>query len=65
MGLTFQLWHDVERNTASTYVLQTYYGANYALHHEGAWVERMYSPYSFLTTALDGVSGQHHSPAAL
>jgi hypothetical protein len=27
--------------------------------------ERRYSSYSFLTWALDGVSGQHHAPAAL
>jgi hypothetical protein len=25
----------------------------------------MYSSYSFTTLALDGVSGQHHSPAVL
>jgi hypothetical protein len=25
----------------------------------------MYSSYSFTTSALDGVSGQHHAPAAL
>jgi hypothetical protein len=32
-----------------------------------AWVERRYmcSSYSFSTSALDGVSGQHHAPAAL
>jgi hypothetical protein len=27
--------------------------------------ERRYSSYSFTTSALDGVSGQHHAPAAL
>jgi hypothetical protein len=27
--------------------------------------ERMYSSYSFTTSALDGVSGQRHAPAAL
>jgi hypothetical protein len=27
--------------------------------------ERRYSSYSFLTSALDGVSGQRHAPAAL
>jgi hypothetical protein len=33
--------------------------------HEGAWGERMYSSYSFTTSALDGVSGQHHASATL
>jgi hypothetical protein len=34
--------------------------------HEGAWVERRYSSYSFSIAALDGyVSGRHHAPAAL
>jgi hypothetical protein len=33
--------------------------------HGGAWGERIYSSYSFLTSALDGVSGQRHAPAAL
>jgi hypothetical protein len=28
-------------------------------------VERRYSSYSLLTSALDGVSGQRHAPAAL
>jgi hypothetical protein len=28
-------------------------------------VERRYSSYSFTTSALDGVSGQRHAPAAL
>jgi hypothetical protein len=32
--------------------------------HAGAWGERRYSSYSFLTSALDGVSGQRHAPAA-
>jgi hypothetical protein len=27
--------------------------------------ERHYSFYSFLTSALDGVNGQHHAPAVL
>jgi hypothetical protein len=27
--------------------------------------ERRYSSYSFTTSALDGVSGQHHTPASL
>jgi hypothetical protein len=27
--------------------------------------ERKYSSYSFMTSALDGVSGQRHAPAAL
>jgi hypothetical protein len=34
-------------------------------HHEGAKEERKYSSYSFLTSALDVVSGQRHTPAAL
>jgi hypothetical protein len=33
--------------------------------HEGAWVARRYSSYSFSTSILDGVSGQHHVPTAL
>jgi hypothetical protein len=37
-----------------------------ATRHGGAWGGgRKYSSYSFLTSALDGVSGQHHAPAAL
>jgi hypothetical protein len=32
--------------------------------YEGAGGERMYSSYSFTTSALDGVSGQRHAPAA-
>jgi hypothetical protein len=36
-----------------------------ATRHGGGWGERRYSSYSFTTTALDGVSGQHHAPAAL
>jgi hypothetical protein len=36
-----------------------------ATRHGGAWRERRYSSYSFLTSALDGVSGQRHAPAAL
>jgi hypothetical protein len=35
------------------------------LRHAGAKGERKHSSYSFLTSALDGVSGQHHAPAAL
>jgi hypothetical protein len=31
----------------------------------GAWEERRYSSYSFLTSALDGVSGQREALAAL
>jgi hypothetical protein len=31
----------------------------------GAWGERSYSSYSFTTSAIDGVSGQRHAPAAL
>jgi hypothetical protein len=27
--------------------------------------ERRYSSYSFMTSALDGVSGQRHAPAAI
>jgi hypothetical protein len=34
-------------------------------HHADDNRERMYSSYSFLTSALEGVSGQSHSPAAL
>jgi hypothetical protein len=30
--------------------------------HRGIWGGRRYSSYSFLTSALDGVSGQHHAP---
>jgi hypothetical protein len=33
--------------------------------HGSASGERRYSSYSFTTSALDGVSGQHHDPAAL
>jgi hypothetical protein len=36
-----------------------------ATRHGGAWKERKYSSYSFSTSALDGVSGQLHAPAAL
>jgi hypothetical protein len=36
-----------------------------ATRHGGAWGERRYSSYSFTTSALDGVSGQRHAPAAL
>jgi hypothetical protein len=34
-------------------------------HHAGAKGEMRYSSYSFLTTTLDGMSGQRHVPAAL
>jgi hypothetical protein len=33
--------------------------------HAGAKGERRYSSYSFLTSALDGVSGHREAPAAL
>jgi hypothetical protein len=33
--------------------------------HAGAEGERLYSCYSFFTSALDGVSGQRYAPAAL
>jgi hypothetical protein len=36
-----------------------------ATRHGGAWGERRCSSYSFSTSALDGVSGQRHAPAAL
>jgi hypothetical protein len=36
-----------------------------ATRHGGTWGERSYSSYSFSTSALDGVSGQRHAPAAL
>jgi hypothetical protein len=32
--------------------------------HSGHKGERKYSSYSFLTSALDRVSGQHHAPAS-
>jgi hypothetical protein len=35
------------------------------LRYTGAKEERRCSSYSFLTSALDGVSGQRHAPAAL
>jgi hypothetical protein len=35
------------------------------LRHTGAKEEREYRSYSFLTSALDGVSDQHHAQAAL
>jgi hypothetical protein len=35
-----------------------------ATRHGGAWGERRYSSYSFSTSALGGVSGQRHAPAA-
>jgi hypothetical protein len=36
-----------------------------ATRHGCAWGERRCSSYSFTTSALYGVSGQHHAPAAL
>jgi hypothetical protein len=36
-----------------------------ATRHAGTKRERSYISYSFLTAALDGVSGQRHAPAAL
>jgi hypothetical protein len=36
-----------------------------ATRHDGTLGERRYSSYSFLTSALGGVSGQRHAPAAL
>jgi hypothetical protein len=36
-----------------------------ATRYGGAWGEKNYSSYSFLTSALDGVRGQRHAPAAL
>jgi hypothetical protein len=36
-----------------------------ATRHGGAWGERRYNSSSFSTSALDGVSGQRHVPAAL
>jgi hypothetical protein len=35
------------------------------LRHAGAKGERKYSFYLFLASALDGVSGQRHTPAAV
>jgi hypothetical protein len=35
------------------------------LRHAGAKQDRKYSSYSLLTSALDGVSGQRHTPSAL
>jgi hypothetical protein len=35
------------------------------LRHAGEKGERKYSSYSFFTSALEGVSGQRHAPAAL
>jgi hypothetical protein len=36
-----------------------------ATRHDGSWEERRHSSYSFLTSALDGVSGQRHASAAI
>jgi hypothetical protein len=33
--------------------------------HEGAWVDRRYSSYSFSISALDAVIGQRHAPVVL
>jgi hypothetical protein len=38
---------------------------NPATRHCGAWGCRRYSSYSFLTSELDGVSGQRQAPVAL
>jgi hypothetical protein len=35
----------------------------HAIH--GAWGKRRYSPYSFLSSVIGGVSGQHHASATL
>jgi hypothetical protein len=43
--------------------LQTKKQSSPATRHGGAWRERRYSSYSFLTSALDGVN--RHAPAAL
>jgi hypothetical protein len=32
---------------------------------DGAWGARRYSSYSLIISTLEGVSGQHHAPAAL
>jgi hypothetical protein len=47
---------------------QTYFPEKVKLSHyshAGVKEERRYSPYSFFTSALDGVSGHSHAPAAL
>jgi hypothetical protein len=36
-----------------------------ATRHGGAWLETRYSSYTFMTSVLDGVSGQCHFPAAV
>jgi hypothetical protein len=36
-----------------------------SIRHVGTKVERKYSSNSFLTSALDGMSGQRHAPALL
>jgi hypothetical protein len=36
-----------------------------SLRHAGVKGERSYKSYSFLTSALDGVSGQRHAPTGL
>jgi hypothetical protein len=36
-----------------------------ATRHGGAWGERRFSSYSFLTSALERMSGQRHALAAL
>jgi hypothetical protein len=40
-------------------------GKEVPVHTMEAQGERRYSSYSFMTSALDGVNGQHHAPAAL
>jgi hypothetical protein len=44
--------------------LQTPWWCSPATQHGGAWGERRYSSYSFLTSVLDEVCGQRHAPAA-
>jgi hypothetical protein len=68
------LSHGQRHATRDTYVYKQVFtpsapgGSNQsspATRHRGAWGERRYSSYSFMTSALDGVSGQLHAPAAL
>jgi hypothetical protein len=53
---------DKVQNKESSHVIKQ---SSPATRHGGAWGQRRYSSYSFLTSALDGVSGQRHAPAAL
>jgi hypothetical protein len=55
--------NDIEENEMDRHV--AYIGKAVPLRHAGAKGERSYSFYSFMTSALDGVSGQRHAPAAL